>query len=97
MDALKELQAYHECVWRNTETLEKISSNINVLEVHAERCLESIESELAQVSKEYKDKQLHDLEIKKMARNRMIERFWKVHKKLQDETQAMFVKRSHEI
>jgi len=95
-DIHQELQAYNslrEC----TENIESLLSSIAVLECQAKGYLCDAKSELAEISVEYKERSLHNADIKTRARLRLINRYNKQTSKLIEDGQERFNERIHEI
>jgi uncharacterized protein (UPF0335 family) len=95
-DITQELQAYNS-LRDYTETIENLWSSIAVLECQAKGYYCDANSDLAKVSKEYKDMSLHKADIKLRARLRLIERVNKHIDKIKEDGQARYMERLHEI
>lgn len=95
-DILRELRAY-DSVRRLYETSEDLISAICLMECRIKSYKEDAISELAQVSPAYKHKAIHKAEISNMARVRLIERYVKHSKKVDQEANDLFVERSKDL
>lgn len=95
-DILQELQKITHIQLLDEEK-DKILRSVIVMQSRIKSYIEDSESEWAEASKVYKDKALHKAEISTMAKNRIIELYYKKSKEINEASNALFVQLAHEI